>query len=132
MEFFLKSLRISTQGFNVTSKVVDNEQNKRYQQGLFEFRSMSPMFVLLSTATLINLVAFIWCLAQLALGGKHAEGLEMQTSIAGFGMVNSWPVYEAMVLRNDKGKMPKEVTIYAIFITFGFCVASSFIFFFMN
>ncbi len=37
MEFFLKSLGISTQGFNVTSKVLDDEQSKRYKQGIFEF-----------------------------------------------------------------------------------------------
>ncbi|WCJ26555.1 cellulose synthase like G3 [Euphorbia peplus] len=131
-EFFLKTLGISAQGFNVTSKVVDNEQSKRYQQGLFEFGTPSPMFVSLSTAALINLVAFIWGLAQFVLSGKCATGLEMQTLIAGFGMVNSWPIYEAMVLRKDKGKMPKEVTIYATFISLGLCVASSFIFFFLN
>ncbi|XP_065858990.1 cellulose synthase-like protein G3 [Euphorbia lathyris] len=127
IEFFLKTLGISAQGFNVTSKVVDNEQGKRYRQGLFEFGVSSSMFVTLSTAALINLVSFIWGIAQLTFGRNHVERLEMQTLIAGFGMINSWPIYEAMVLRKDKGKMPAEVTIYATLITFGLCLAFSFI-----
>ncbi|WCJ26556.1 cellulose synthase like G3 [Euphorbia peplus] len=132
LEFFLKALGIPTQGFNVTSKLVDNERSKRYHQGLFEFGISSPMFVLLSTASLVNLVAFIWGITQLVMGEKDVKGLETQMLIAGFGVVNSWPIYEAMVLRKDKGKMPSKVTIFATLITFGIIVAFSFILFLLN
>ncbi|PWA50681.1 cellulose synthase, nucleotide-diphospho-sugar transferase [Artemisia annua] len=37
LEWSLKSLGVSTSGFNVTSKVVDEEQNRLYEQGVFEF-----------------------------------------------------------------------------------------------
>ncbi|WCJ40234.1 cellulose synthase like G3 [Euphorbia peplus] len=121
-EFFLKSLGIPTQGFNVTSKVEDTEQSKRYEEGMFEFGIWSPMLVTLSMATLINLVSFIWGITQLVFSTKGVEGLEIQMLISGFGMVNSWPIYEAMILRRDKGRMPAKVTIYAILFTFGLCV----------
>ncbi|KAJ9550103.1 hypothetical protein OSB04_022646 [Centaurea solstitialis] len=42
------------------------------------------------------------------------EELFAQLFIAGFGVINSWPIYEAMVLRSDKGKMPLMTTVKAI------------------
>ncbi|TYG92400.1 hypothetical protein ES288_A11G027600v1 [Gossypium darwinii] len=41
-EFLLKSIGIPTQGFNVTRKAIDDEQRKRYEQGLFEFGVSLP------------------------------------------------------------------------------------------
>lgn len=35
--------------------------------------------------------------------------------LAGFGVANCWPVYKAMFLRSDKGKMPESVKIRAFF-----------------
>ena len=58
VEYLLKSLGISPYGFNVTSKVVDEEQSKRYNQGEFEFGVPSPLFLPLATAAMLNLVSF--------------------------------------------------------------------------
>lgn len=58
VEYLLKSLGISPYGFNVTSKVVDEEQSKRYNQGEFEFGVPSPLFLPLATAAVLNLVSF--------------------------------------------------------------------------
>ncbi|XP_002518853.2 cellulose synthase-like protein G3 [Ricinus communis] len=127
IEFFLKCLGISAQGFNVTSKVVDDEQSKRYDQGIFDFGVSSPMFVTLSMAALINLVSFIWGIARLA-KGHNFEGLLIQMFIAGYGVVNCWPVYEAMFLRKDKGKMPAKITVTAAFLTWALYIIASFIF----
>ncbi|KAM7279532.1 hypothetical protein ACFE04_006666 [Oxalis oulophora] len=88
IEFLFKSLGISTFAFNVTSKVVDDEQNKRYNQGILEFGTHSPMFLPL-------------------------------IFLSGFAVVNSWPVYEAMVLRKDKGKCPTKTCVMAAFLALG-------------
>ncbi|GFZ16387.1 hypothetical protein Acr_25g0007960 [Actinidia rufa] len=45
MEYLTKCLGIARIGFNVTSKVVDKEQRKRYDQGTLEFGIPSPIFV---------------------------------------------------------------------------------------
>ncbi|KAF2318135.1 hypothetical protein GH714_041488 [Hevea brasiliensis] len=107
LEFLLKSLGILTHGFSLTSKVVDDEQSKRYDQGIFDFGVPSPMFVPLTMAALINLVSFIMGLAQVV-KSSNLEGLLIQMFIAGFGVVNCWPIYEAMVFRKDKGKLPTK------------------------
>ena len=57
MEYLTECLGIATIGFNVTSKVVDKEQRKRYDQETFEFSIPSPIFVPLVMAAIIHLVA---------------------------------------------------------------------------
>ena len=114
-EFLLKSIGIPTQGFNVTSKVIDDEQSKRYDQGHFEFGVPSPMFVTLAMAAIINLFSFICGLIQF-LNGSNKEGLFMQLLLTGSIVMNCLPIYQAMALRSDKGKMPIRTTITATFL----------------
>ena len=124
MEFFLKFLGISTHGFNVTRKVIDDEQHKRYEQGMHDFGVPSPMFVSLVTAAIINLLSFFWGLVEVFRGSK-LEGLFVQMFITGFVVVNSWPIYEAMVLRSDKGKIPIRTPLISIFLAWGLVAAAS-------
>lgn len=126
IEYVSKCLGIPTQGFNVTSKVVDDEQGKRYDQGIFEFGIPSPMFVLLTVAATINLIAFLGGLLEVLRGG-NLDGLFVQLFIAGFAVLNSLPIYEAMFLRADKGKMPTKTTMISVFVASGLYVTSSFI-----
>ncbi|KAE8727319.1 Cellulose synthase-like protein G3 [Hibiscus syriacus] len=111
-EFLLTSIGIPAQGFNVTSKVTDDEQSKRYEQGLFEFGVPSPLFVTLAMAAIINLLSFILGLVRL-INGSNKEGLEMQMLLTGMIVMNCVPVYQAMALRRDKGRMPIKTTITA-------------------
>ncbi|KAF5478064.1 hypothetical protein F2P56_004654 [Juglans regia] len=127
VEFFLKSVGIPTQGFNVTSKVLDDEQSKRYMQGFFEFGVPSPMFVPLTTAAFVNLVSFVWGLVWIFRGSKvEVEGLFVQIFLAGFGVVNSWPIYEGVVWRRDKGKLHIRTTMISTFLASLLVAAASF------
>lgn len=123
IEYLFKHLGIS-QGFNVTSKVVDNEQSKRYDQEKFEFGFPSPMFVPLLVAAIINLVAFLVGFLEVLKGGKWDE-LFLQLFITGFGILNSLPFYEAMVLRTDNGTLPIKTTIISTILAGGIYVAGS-------
>ncbi|CAK9184307.1 unnamed protein product [Ilex paraguariensis] len=125
-EFVTKSLGVATHGFNVTSKVVDDEQSKRYDQGIFEFGVPSPMFVPLAMAATINLIAFLRGLLEVCSGG-NVDGSLVQMFISGFGIVNCFPIYEAMVLRTDKGRMPIKTTIISIFLSWALYTTTSLI-----
>ncbi|KAF9685948.1 hypothetical protein SADUNF_Sadunf03G0107700 [Salix dunnii] len=127
VEFFLKFLGISAFGFNVTSKVVDDEQSKRYGQGIFEFGEDSPMFVTLTVAAIINLSSLAQGLAEV-FKGNSLDGLFVQMFISGFAVLNSWPIYEAIALRKDKGKMPLKTSIIATLLAGTLYTASCFIF----
>ncbi|XP_057966797.1 cellulose synthase-like protein G3 [Malania oleifera] len=129
LEFLLKSLGIPSHGFNITSKVLDDEQSKRYDREVFEFGIASPMFVPLAMAAIINLLSFIWGFTEVfGKGGTSFVGLfGVQMFIAGFVVVNCWPIYEAMVLRSDKGRMPTRTTIVSAFLVWALYMAASLI-----
>ncbi|KAI3828765.1 hypothetical protein L1987_02875 [Smallanthus sonchifolius] len=120
VEYMIKHLGIATQGFNVTSKVQDDEQSKRYDQGLIEFGIHCPMFIPFTTASIVNIFALIFGMIRL-LNTWSLERLFVQLFITGFGVLNSWPVYEAMFLRSDKGRMPIKTITISIFLASVLC-----------
>lgn len=126
VEFSLKCLGFSTSGFNLTSKVVDDEQGKRYEQGTFEFGIASPMFVLLTMAATVNLFSFLKGIIEISRGRRRMEDWFIEMFIAGFVTVNCWPIYEAMFLRTDKGRIPTKTTIVSTVLVFGLYIVASF------
>ncbi|KAL4651336.1 hypothetical protein ACB092_01G152400 [Castanea dentata] len=124
LEYFLKCLGISTYGFSLTNKVVDDEQRKRYDQGVFDFGVPSPMFVPITMAAIINFVSFFMGLMQVV-KGTNSEGLFLQMFMAGFVVVNSMPIYEAIVLRRDKGRMPVKITTISTCLALSLYVLAS-------
>lgn len=124
IEFTLQTLNLSTHGFNVTSKANDDEeQSKRYEKEMFEFGPSSTMFLPMTTAAIVNLLAFVWGLYGLFAWG---EGLVLELMLASFVVVNCLPIYEAMVLRKDNGKLPKRICFVAVILTFVLIVSGYF------
>ncbi|OMP02893.1 Cellulose synthase [Corchorus olitorius] len=117
VEYLLKSLGISTHGFTLTSKVQDDEQSKRYWQGTFEFGVPSPLFVPLTMAAIINLFSFLYGLKEFLVGSNMDGGLFLPMVLSGLIVLNCLPIYGAIALRNDKGKMPTQVTVIATFLS---------------
>ncbi|CAN1138925.1 Cellulose synthase-like protein G3 [Linum perenne] len=126
VEYFLKFLGISA-GFNVTSKVMDEEQSKRYDQGIFEFGVHSAMFVPPTMAALISLLAVVHGLATLVRGGGVVDAPLVQLLAAAFGVVNCWPIYEAVGLRSDMGRMPVKTTVLSVALALACYVIATFI-----
>lgn len=57
-------------------------------------------------SALINLLSFV--------RDNGFEDRFFQIFIPGFGLVNHWPVYEAVFFRNDDGKMPMKITVISV------------------
>ncbi|XP_076895896.1 cellulose synthase-like protein G3 [Bidens hawaiensis] len=110
LEWFLKSFGLSTFGFNVTSKVVDEEWKRLYEQGVFEFGVDSVLFYPISVASMVNLWSFVKGVMDVVIYGRLDEFF-VQIVISGFAVVNSWPIYEGMFLRKDQGMMPLKITL---------------------
>ncbi|CAH2078115.1 unnamed protein product [Thlaspi arvense] len=126
IQFTLKTLNLSTPGFNVTSKANDDEeQRKRYEQEIFDFGSSSSMFLPVTVVAVVNLFAFVWGLYGLYAWG---DGFVLELMLASFAVVNCLPIYEAMVLRKDDGKLPKGVCFLAVILTLVLIVFGYFLF----
>ncbi|KAJ9706244.1 hypothetical protein PVL29_001670 [Vitis rotundifolia] len=123
-EYLLKTIGISTFGFSVTNKTVEEEQSKRYDQGLFEFGVSSPLLLPMTTAAIINFISFLWGIAQVFTQGS-LEGILLQMFLAGFATVNCWPIYEAILLRTDGGKIPVKLTLISIILAWALYLTSS-------
>ncbi|XP_023745621.1 cellulose synthase-like protein G2 isoform X1 [Lactuca sativa] len=115
IEYTLTKLHVSSSTFNVTNKVIDKEANIRYEKGMMEFGVESPFFYPISVVALVNLVALIVGIMKMIKNGGF-EDLFVQLFLVGFGVLNSWPIYEAMFIRNDHGRMPLKITLRSIII----------------
>ncbi|VVB11884.1 unnamed protein product [Arabis nemorensis] len=116
IEFTLKTLNLSTHGFNLTSKANDDEeQSKRYEQEIFDFGPSSPMFLPMTMVAIVNLLALVLGLYGLFFWG---ERLLLELMLVSFVVVNCLPIYEAMVLRKDNGKLPQKIGLLAGILTF--------------
>ncbi|KAH9290250.1 hypothetical protein KI387_034367 [Taxus chinensis] len=110
-----KLLGISKVGFEVTSKVFDSEAAKRYQAEIFEFGVASELFIPFSVTALINLMALMGGIAGVIRKGyPGVENMFLQLLLSSFIVINSYPIYEGMVGRKDKGSMPTCITIFSI------------------
>ncbi|WOG87566.1 hypothetical protein DCAR_0206795 [Daucus carota subsp. sativus] len=116
IEYILECWGVSSFGFNVTSKVLDSEQSKRNAECMFEFGVPSPLFVPINMAAMINLWAFLHGIKQVIKRNESFEDIFVQMFLAGFGVLNCWPIYEAMLLRRDKGRMPLKITLLSTFL----------------
>ncbi|KAL6313226.1 hypothetical protein AAG906_018692 [Vitis piasezkii] len=103
--------------------VVEEEQSKRYQKGSSSL-SPIPIFLPLTTAAIINLAAFLTGFAK-ACRQRSIEDVFLQMFLAGFAVVNCWPVYEAMAWRRDQGKLPLKITVISVVLAWALYSASS-------
>ncbi|XP_056166073.1 cellulose synthase-like protein G2 [Syzygium oleosum] len=102
--------------FLPTNKVDDDEQSKRYEMGIFDFQTSIMFLAPMVTLVILNMASFIMGVARvLTLGG--CDELFMQIALSFFVLVMSYPVFEGMVLRKDKGRIPRSVTILSAFLS---------------
>ncbi|KFK43508.1 hypothetical protein AALP_AA1G134400 [Arabis alpina] len=124
IEFTLQTLNLSSNGFNLTSKINDDEeQSKRYEQELFEFGPSSPMFLPMTMVAIMNFLALVWGIYGFFFWG---ERLILELMLASFAAVNCLPIYDAIVLRKDHGKLPKKVCFLAGILTLVLIVSGYF------
>ena len=124
-----KMVGLSEVSFEVTSKVVDNEAAKRYEEEMLEFGVASAMFVPPATFAIINLISLVRGLARIMREGYQAfDCMILQLVLCSFIVIISYPIFEAMFMRKDKGRIPTSVTVVSIFVAVSACsVATTFI-----
>ncbi|GAB4845928.1 glycosyltransferase 2 [Ancistrocladus abbreviatus] len=116
--------------FEITAKVTDDDSSKRYENEILEFGNTSPLFIIVSTIALTNLFCLVVGLSRVVLHGGQKmlwERMGFQIMLCIALVLINLPLYEALFLRKDKGKMPSEVTMKAVGFALLGCSCSSFL-----
>ncbi|KAG8370357.1 hypothetical protein BUALT_Bualt14G0108500 [Buddleja alternifolia] len=107
----LDRLGLLQANFSLTNKVVDDEQVRRYEQGIYDFQ-VSPMLL----APLCSL--YILNLATLTLGIpkllNKGDELFVQAAISLVGLILNYHLLEGMVLRTDKGRISPSLLLLSV------------------
>jgi hypothetical protein len=113
-------LGLSAMAFAITPKVTDENQSRRYEQELMEFgaSSTSPELVIVAATALLSLVCLAgglsWVLAS-SCGTSCLSALGLQFVLCVALAAVNVPVYEAMLLRKDRGRMAFRISVAACF-----------------
>ena len=75
-----------------------------------EFGTTSPMFIILATLAMINLLCLGGAIKRVVLDdGVGVESLVLQFAQCGLWVLINLPIYEGLFLRKDKGRMPPSL-----------------------
>uniref|UniRef100_A0A1J3DDT0 Cellulose synthase-like protein E1 n=1 Tax=Noccaea caerulescens TaxID=107243 RepID=A0A1J3DDT0_NOCCA len=130
IDTILKKLGVSESAFVITAKVAEEEAAERYEKEVMEFGVESPMFVLLGTLGMLNLFCFAAAVMRLVTfrdRGGDFQTMGLQFLITGLLVAINWPLYEAMLLRKDRGKMPVSVTVKSVVFALSACTCIAFL-----
>ncbi|CAL5063861.1 unnamed protein product [Urochloa decumbens] len=111
-----KMLGLSKMSFVVSPKVSDEDESKRYEQEIMEFGTSSPDYVIIATIALLNLVCLVGGFCRIFTSGRNMplNGFFLQVVLCGLLVIINIPIYEAMFLRKDRGRIPVSVTLTSI------------------
>nr|XP_028955237.1 cellulose synthase-like protein E1 isoform X3 [Malus domestica] len=109
----LHSFGYSDSAFVITAKVADEDVSQRYKKEIMEFGDSSPMLTPLATIALLNLYCFAGFVKE-AINRKGIaqvyDTLTLQIMLCGALILINLPLFQALYLRKDKGKIPATVT----------------------
>lgn len=118
LDSILKLVGRTEMKFTITSKVVDADTTTRYENEIMEFGIASPMFILLTTVALHNLVCWAAIVFKVVVNGIEVlDTLVLQATLCGFIVLLGLPIYEAAFFRRDRGRIPTSVTFVSVALT---------------
>ncbi|MCL7036088.1 hypothetical protein MKW94_007312 [Papaver nudicaule] len=113
----IRQLGFSQTTFVITPKVVDDEVLRRYENEMLEFGNASPMFAIISTVAVLNLVTLLGGLIKNVIFGEGIwvfDALLAQFILCGLMVLVNIPVYDALFFRKDSGGIPFSVMVTSI------------------
>ena len=125
LDIIKRKLGLSETTFVLTDKVVTEDAAKRYEQEIMEFGSSSIMFTMLAALALLNLFALVGGIKRLVVDNSDFKALELmvvQIVLCGIMVLVNFPVYEALFVRVDNGRIPSSVMFKAIVLASVMCL----------
>lgn len=126
IDSILKLLGFTDSGFIISAKVADQDVSQRYEKDIMEFGISSPMVTILSTVALLNLFCLIGVVKEAFLGEgimRVYKTVTLQSVLCGFLVLINLPLYQALFLRKDKGKIPISLAVKSIAFALFACIS---------
>lgn len=124
-----KSLGLNSDtAFVITAKVSDQEVYDRYVKEIMDFGASSPMFTILATIAMINLVCLAGLMKKVCMDESFGyETMLLQVVLCAILVLINWPLYQGLFFRQDNGKMPNSITIKSIILALSACTCFTFL-----
>ncbi|XP_051125361.1 cellulose synthase-like protein G3 [Andrographis paniculata] len=111
----LDRLGLQEANFSITSKVIDEEETKRYQDGVYDFRTSPQLLAPMCSLYIVNLVAFLVASVRI-FEGEWGREMFAQAAIPWFGVTVNYHLLDGMLMRKDKGRISPAVTMLSVVI----------------
>ncbi|XP_021818112.1 cellulose synthase-like protein E1 [Prunus avium] len=130
VDTILYFLGYTDSAFAITAKVADEDVSQRYEKEIMEFGASSPMLTILATLALFNLYCFAEFVKEATTGSKGMaqvyETMALQILLCGVLILINIPLYQALYLRKDKGKMPASIAFKSMAFVLVACTCFKF------
>ncbi|GKV37369.1 hypothetical protein SLEP1_g45410 [Rubroshorea leprosula] len=117
VDTIIKKLGLSQTTFVLTAKVAAEDVSKRYEQQVMEFGSSSIMFTLIATLAMLNLISLAGAAFKTVMPVEYLKEMERlisQVGVCALVVMLNAPVFEALFLRKDKGRLPFSVMFKSV------------------
>ncbi|KAK4425537.1 Cellulose synthase-like protein G3 [Sesamum alatum] len=114
LEAIMEWIGLHKTHFVLTGKVVDKEQAKRYEQGIYDFQASPQLLVPMCSLYIFNLATFIIGIPMIFHKGDE---LLAQAVLPFFGIIVNYHLLEGMVFRQDSGCIAPSVTLLSVAIS---------------
>lgn len=130
IDTILKTLGFGETAFVITDKVADEDVSQRYEKEMMEFGATSPMFEILSTLAMLNLFCLVGAVKKAIMNessDRLHETMPLQILLCGVLVLVNLPLYQGLLLRKDKGRMPCSVAVKSSLAALLVCTTFSFL-----
>jgi len=112
-----RQLGLSETTFVITDKVVTEDVSRRYEQEVIEFGSSSIMSTIVATLAMLNLFTLCGGITEIVMELDQFKALDrliLQVILDVLLVMVNIPVYKALFIRHDKGRIPSSLTFKSI------------------
>ncbi|KAL8263572.1 hypothetical protein R6Q59_021702 [Mikania micrantha] len=111
----MEKLGAKEANFLPTNKVINEDEAKLNQMGIYNFQTSSMFLVPLCSLVTLNLLAFVVGIIRITtIHKEYIDSFFVQTFLSFYITLMGYPVLEGMMLRKDKGRIAPIVSCYSL------------------
>ncbi|KAM0936503.1 putative cellulose synthase (UDP-forming) [Dioscorea sansibarensis] len=123
LDNILKVIGVNKTSFIVTSKILDEDVSRRHAKEIIDFGPASSMLTILSVIGILNLFCLVGGLMKMLVFQEGiVSSLFLQFVVCVLITVINLPLYQAMFLRRDSGRIPVSTMVISVSLALLACL----------